>query len=191
MRLTEKNLSVSIQLYIHTISIFHSEPPLIIKPSYEIPVVNQGVSEERLDDRLGELKNWIESELLHKLIEGKTVPVLHGHVWPGPKLILKYYRYILAKRQKPEPKPIVEPYHHDTELRDENALRLLIENKFRTALENRKQKPVAEKPRVIREISIDQKSSPDSTNSVSSVYKPLQDRTHTQFQIVVHLFCIK
>ena len=93
-------------------------------------------------------------------------------------MILKYYRYILAKRQKPEPKPIVEPYHHDTELRDENALRLLIENKFRTALENRKQKPVAEKARVIREISIDQKSSPDSTNSVSSVYKPLQARVH-------------
>ena len=31
--------------------------------------MNQGVSEERLDDRLGELKNWIESELLHKLID--------------------------------------------------------------------------------------------------------------------------
>ena len=84
MRLTEKNLPVSNQLYIHTILIFHSEPPLIIKPSYEIPVVNQGVSEERLDDRLGELKNWIESELLHKLIEGRTVPVLHGHRRPGP-----------------------------------------------------------------------------------------------------------
>ena len=54
----------------------YSEPPLIIKPSYEIPVVNQGVSEERLDDRLGELKNWIESELLHKLIEGKSKPVI-------------------------------------------------------------------------------------------------------------------
>ena len=83
----------------------------------------------------------------------------------------------LAKRQKPEPKPIVEPFHHDTELRDENALRLLIENKFRTALENRKQKPVVNKPRVIREISIEKaKSSPDSTNSISSVYKPLQAR---------------
>ena len=54
----------------------YSEPPLIIKPSYEIPVVNQGVSEERLDDRLGELKNWIESELLHKLIEGKSISEL-------------------------------------------------------------------------------------------------------------------
>ena len=74
----------------------------------------------------------------------------------------------------------MEPFHHDTELRDENALRLLIENKFRTALENRKQKPV-EKPRVIREISIEQKSSPDSTNSVSSVYKPLQARVHHVF----------
>ena len=74
----------------------------------------------------------------------------------------------------------MEPFHHDTELRDENALRLLIENKFRTALENRKQKPV-DKPRVIREISIEQKSSPDSTNSVSSVYKPLQARVHRVF----------
>lgn len=127
-----------------------TEPPLIIKPSYEIPVVNPGVSEERLDDRLGELKNWIESELLHKLIE--------------------------AKRQKPEPKPTVEPFHHSTELRDENALRLLIENKFRTALENRKQPLVVDKPRVIREISIEQKSCPDSTSSISSVYKPLQLR---------------
>ena len=54
-----------------------SEPPLIIKPSYEIPVINQGVSEERLDDRLGELKNWIESELLHKLIEGKKRQRFH------------------------------------------------------------------------------------------------------------------
>ena len=70
----------------------------------------------------------------------------------------------------------MEPFHHDTELRDENALRLLIENKFRTALENRKPKPVVDKPRVIREISIEQKSSPDSTNSISSVYKPLQAR---------------
>ena len=68
----------------------------------------------------------------------------------------------------------MQPFHHDTELRDENALRLLIENKFRTALENRKQKPEVDKPRVIREISIEQKSSPDSTNSISSVYKPLQ-----------------
>ena len=39
-------------------------------------------------------------------------------------------------------KPTVESFHHGTELRDKNALRLLIENKFRTALENRKQKPV-------------------------------------------------
>ena len=71
----------------------------------------------------------------------------------------------------------MEPFHHDTELRDENALRLLIENKFRTALENRKQKSVIDEPRVIREISIEKaKSSPDSTNSISSVYKPLQAR---------------
>ena len=40
--------------------------------------MNQGVSEERLDDRLGELKNWIESELLHKLIEGKSASDFHG-----------------------------------------------------------------------------------------------------------------
>ena len=91
-------------------------------------------------------------------------------------ILYKLYNRYLAKRQKPEPKPIVEPFHHDTELRDENALRLLIENKFRTALENRKPKPVVDKPRVIREISIEQKSSPDSTNSISSVYKPLQAR---------------
>ena len=144
--------------------------------------MNQGVSEERLDDRLGELKNWIESELLHKLIEGESKSELQGcpvdtvhRYFSSLKLRPESNQY-LAKRQKPEPKPIVEPFHHDTELRDENALRLLIENKFRTALENRKPKPVVDKPRVIREISIDQKSSPDSTNSISSVYKPLQAR---------------
>ena len=80
----------------------------------------------------------------------------------------------LAKREKAEPKPIVEPYHHETDFRDENALRLLIENKFRSALENRKPPVEPDQPRVIREISIE-KSSPDSTNSISSVYKPLQE----------------
>ena len=45
------------------------EPPVIIKPAYNTQPV--GVTESQLDNRIGSLKGWIESELMGKLFESR------------------------------------------------------------------------------------------------------------------------